>query len=237
MERKLAGSLTLSLMLVMSASGAKHPSNKAGTDADKQIRIRVHNYAQVDSRDLVSAEGIADGILHEAGVEAVWIECSAGDLPAKDAACDTPYGPTELVLNLLPKSMSARFQLGADRFGVALESEDGGYGFVAWIFSDLVKEAAAKEQLTRQVLLGTVISHELGHLLLSTNSHSPFGLMRAKWSHSELLAVEQRTMYFSSSESRRIQQGLRGRRQSAADRTQSASVSLLNAAGEIDVAR
>jgi hypothetical protein len=31
------------------------------------------------------------------------------------------------------------------------------------------------------VILGDVIAHELGHLLLGTNSHSPAGIMCAEW--------------------------------------------------------
>jgi hypothetical protein len=37
----------------------------------------------------------------------------------------------------------------------------------------------------RQVL-GLAIAHEIGHLLLNTNTHAAAGLMRAGWSRSEL---------------------------------------------------
>ena len=232
MKRKLAG-FTVSLILAMGAYAAPHSSASTGNVGQRQIRIRIHNYAQVDSRDLVNAERITDDILHDAGVEAVWMECSAGDIPAKDSACNIPPGPTDLRLNLLPQSMSDRFELGADKFGVALENAEG----VAWIFCDLVKDAAAKNQLTRSVLLGTVMSHELGHLLLSTNSHAPFGLMKAKWSSKELLAVEHNAMYFSSSESKRIQQAVIARQQSAVDKTQSANPRPLSIDSESSASR
>ena len=213
MKRELAGSLALGLILVTSAYGAPHTSVTAGTDGSKQITIRIHDYAQVEFSILVNAERVTDDILQEAGVEVVWIECSDGPMPAKQPACETPRGPAVLTLNLLPRSMSRRLHLPADAFGVALEDEEGGLGFDAWIFCDLVNDAAAQKQLTRSVLLGTVIAHELGHLLLSTNSHSAFGLMRANWSSKELSAVEHRAMYFSSPESKRIQQAVMSRRQ------------------------
>ena len=233
MKWKLAGSFTVSLILAMSAYAAPHSSASAKNAGERQIRIRIYNYAQVDSGDLVNAERITDDILHQAGVEAVWMECSAGDIPAKDTACKIPFGPMDVRLNLLPQSMAARFELGADKFGVALENAEG----VAWIFCDLVRDAAAKEKLTRSVLLGTVISHELGHLLLSTNSHSPFGLMKAKWSGKELLAVEHRAMYFSSSENKKIQQAVIARQQSAVDESQSANPRPLNIDSESNASR
>lgn len=214
MKKELAGSLALSLILVTRACGGPPTSATAGKDGDNQIMIRVHNYAQVESSILVKAERITDGILKEAGVEVAWVECSAGSGPAKGPTCDSPMGPTDVRLNLLPRSMSRRFHLRGDAFGVALEDAEGGLGSDAWIFCDLVKDAATQRQLTQSVLLGTVIAHEFGHLLLSTNSHSAFGLMRASWSRKELLAAEQRAMYFSTSESKRIQQVVMSRRQS-----------------------
>jgi hypothetical protein len=214
MKRELAGSLTLTLILATRACGAPQTSVAAGTDSANQITIRIHNYAQVESGVLANAERTTNDILQGAGVEVVWIECSAGNIPTKEAACEIPMGPTGLALNLLPRSMSGRFHLGIDAFGVALEDPEGGLGSYAWIFCDLVKDGAAQRQQSRSVLLGTVIAHELGHLLLSTNSHSAFGLMRANWSGKELSAVEHRAMYFSSSESKRIQQAMMSRRQS-----------------------
>jgi hypothetical protein len=214
MKKELAGTVALSLILATIAYGAPRTSVTDATDGDKQITIRVHNYAQVESSVLLNAERTTDDILQEAGVEVVWIECSAGSIPAKEPACETPMGPTDLMLNLLPRSMSERFHLRIDAFGVALEDAEAGLGSNAWIFCDLVKEVAAQRRLTQSVLMGTVIAHELGHLLLSTNSHSALGLMRANWSGKELSAVEHRAMYFSSFESKRIQQAMMSRRQS-----------------------
>jgi hypothetical protein len=214
MKKELAGSLALSLILVTRACGAPQTSVIAGTDSARQVTIRIHNYAQVELGFLANAERTTNDILHEAGVELVWLECSTGNMPAKEPECETPMGPTDLTLNLLPQSMSSRFHLRVDAFGVALEDAEGGLGSDAWIFCDLVKDAAAQRQLTQSVLLGTVIAHEFGHLLLSTNSHSAFGLMRANWSSKELSAVEHRAMYFSSFESKRIRQAMIVRRQS-----------------------
>jgi len=214
MKKELAGSVALSLILATTAYGASRTSVTDGTGSNKQITIRIHNYAQVESSVLFKAEQTTDDILREAGVAAVWVACSAGSIPAKEPSCETPMGPTNVILNLLPQSMSRLFHLRGDAFGVALEDAEGGLGSDAWIFCDLVKDAAAQRQLTQSVLLGTVIAHELGHLLLSSNSHSAFGLMRANWSRKELSAVEQRAMYFSSAESKRIQQAMMSRRQS-----------------------
>lgn len=200
--------LALSLILMAGACGAPRTSAATETDGGQQITVRIHNFAQVESSVLVKAERITDDILNEAGVQVVWRDLWIRQLPAKEPICEIPLSPTDLVLNLLPQSMSSRFHLRIGALGVALEDAEGGLGSSAWIFYDLVKDAAVRGQLTQEALLGTVVAHELGHLLLSKNSHSAFGLMQANWSGKELAAVERHTMYFSSSESKRIRQAV-----------------------------
>jgi hypothetical protein len=206
--------LELSLILVVGVCGVPRASTAAGTDDARQITVRIHNYAQVESSVLVKAERTKVDIFHEAGLQVVWLDCWTCQIPAKEPVCQIPIGPTDLILNLLPQSISRRSHVTVGALGVALEASETGSGFEAWIFCDLVKDAAIHGQLTQSVLLGTVIAHELGHLLLSTNSHSAFGPMRANWSSKELWAVEHRAMYFSSSESERIRQAVIARRQS-----------------------
>jgi hypothetical protein len=205
--------LALSLILVVGACGAQRTSAAARSHGVQQITVRIHNYAQVESSVLVKSERTTDEILSEAGLQVVWLDCWARRIPANEPVCESPMGPADLILNLLPQPMSRRFDLRIGALGVALEEAGGGLAFDAWIFCDLVKNAAAHGHLTHEVLLGTVIAHELGHLLLSTNSHSAFGLMREHWSGKDLSAVERRAMYFSSSESERIRQAVIARRQ------------------------
>jgi len=47
------------------------------------------------------------------------------------------------------------------------------------------------------VILGDAMAHELGHLLLGTNSHSESGLMRARWDQGNLAKAQKGTLSFS----------------------------------------
>jgi hypothetical protein len=51
-------------------------------------------------------------------------------------------------------------------------------------------------------LLGYAMAHELGHLLLGTNSHSPTGLMRADWRTKDLIDMSQGGLRFSEEQAR-----------------------------------
>ena len=93
MKKELAGSLALALILVASAYGAPHTAGTAGADSSKQITIRIHDYAQVESSVLRNAERTTDDILQEAGVEVLWIECSAGPIPPRSPRAKLQGGP------------------------------------------------------------------------------------------------------------------------------------------------
>jgi hypothetical protein len=48
------------------------------------------------------------------------------------------------------------------------------------------------------------MAHELGHLLLGSNSHSPTGLMRADWRTKDLTGMAQGGLVFSDEQAQRM---------------------------------
>src|SRR5690348_6263299 len=57
-------------------------------------------------------------------------------------------------------------------------------------------------------LLGYVAAHEIGHLLLGTNSHAVAGIMHAHWTAGELTSTKLREMVFLASEAREMKERL-----------------------------
>lgn len=191
---------------------------------ERQITVRLRNYAQVESAVLASAETTASKILHEAGTETVWVLCFDGTTWSGEMACTSQPGPMDLTLNVLPFSMSQAFQRRGDVFGHASEGSDQAFGCTAWIFFDSIKSFATERELSLAPLLGHALAHELGHLLMGANSHSGVGLMSAHWSSRELLAANQGGLFFSASESRRLEKAALARWQAASHGVQSAEV-------------
>ena len=61
-----------------------------------------------------------------------------------------------------------------------------------------VEELARGQQLvSKGQILGHAVAHEIGHLLMGTNSHSSRGLMRGNWNVDELRAMAERQLLFS----------------------------------------
>ena len=53
-------------------------------------------------------------------------------------------------------------------------------------------------------MFGSVMAHELGHLLLGLNSHSVKGLMRARWGRDELQRMGMGTLLFLPEQGKRM---------------------------------
>jgi hypothetical protein len=222
MKTQLAGGLILSLFVAASSHATPQVALTARPNDEKHITVRVRNYARVEPGVLLKGGSTANKILQEAGVDTVWVLCFDGSTWSKDVACTNLTGPMDLTVNVLPFSMSHGFHLRGEAFGIAAEDGEQGFGCDAWIFYDPIKSFAGERELSVAQLSGHVFAHELGHLLLGTNSHSGIGLMRAQWSSRELHAADHGGLFFSASESRRIQKAVLARWQARPGGVQSA---------------
>lgn len=192
---------------------AESHSSHAGTqDGLRTIAIYVYDYADARRSVLSEAERTATGILGKAGVETVWVDCPRDNASPTNPACVASPDPTHLILRVLPDSMSKGLQqVHGDAMGFTALGER--FNCNAWIFYGGVKDFSLEQQLTLERLLGAVIAHELGHLLLGENVHASAGLMHGYWTNRELLDIESSRMIFSETESERIQSGVIARYQ------------------------
>lgn len=215
MKTKLASGLVLNFLLMANPSKAALSSQTTPSNDLVAITIGLYDYAHTKPAELLQAERTAAAILLKAGVKAVWLACPvANDTSPSTPACAVPGDPTHLTLRLVPGAMSGRLRfvdgdaLGFAALGAKLSCD-------AWIFYDRVKDFALEQRLTFERLLGSVMAHELGHLLLNENRHSDTGLMHGHWSRGELLAIECARLVFSDTEGKGIHSGAIARREAA----------------------
>ena len=72
---------------------------------------------------------------------------------------------------------------------------------IANVFMNRVTEQAAIGEFSVSRMLGHAIAHEIGHLLLGDNSHSPGGIMVAPWSKQDLWRMSKGKLLFTHQES------------------------------------
>jgi hypothetical protein len=212
MITRLGNGLVLGFLFTASFAWAGQPS-AVSTDEGQQITIGVYDYAQAGLGILLKAEHVADGILKNAGVSIVWLACSADKTAPGNPRCEDLIGPLKIVVHIEPDFMTRKLRQKSDVFGLAAGIEEGEFPRDVWIFYDQAKELTVNKKLILPQILGSVIAHELGHLLLGANCHSMTGLMRARWSWEELIAADRGELDFSNSERARIQNSVLARHQ------------------------
>ena len=147
--------------------------------SDLHLTVRVVDYVNLQASRRSQAEATAKRILGQAGVMADFVECFSGGDAIPNPACTTVPGPTNLVLRIA----QPRFALDREQFGYALITPEGGVYITVFINPEIRK--ATVGILSDGVLLGHAIAHEIGHLLLGTNSHSPSGIMKPVLRHAD----------------------------------------------------
>jgi hypothetical protein len=192
----------MAAVLVTVGAGPAH----AGQDDPAGLRtmvVRTYNGFGVPGRDLARAESTAGDIFADIGIRAVWIECGSGRHPqtATPSVCGKPVTPAEVLLR-----MGAAGRLDAPSLmGSALvTSRAGAPSMLATVFVDRVLDVARAAGVDPRVLIGRVIAHEIGHVLLSNDAHATSGLMRANWLQAELRGTRPGDWHFLSSEARVI---------------------------------
>jgi len=204
--------------LTVSTYGATHASPATGKKERGTITIGIYNYAHAEPGLLLKAQRTAASILWKAEVETVWHDCTTDDASRSSTACAALDDPTHLTLRIAPDAMSNRWrQEHGDALGFAVVG--GQFCCYASVLYDRVTKLNEEKRLDLASLLGTVMAHELGHLLLNDTSHANAGLMRANWSCEELSAISRGWLLFSDAERKRIQNGVIARHQVASSVT------------------
>jgi len=184
------------------------PSSRAWSKeiavAEMRVTILVHNDAGISSGTLRGAEMEASRVFRQSGIAAKWLNCPLPpEGPEDPAQCRTAEFPAYLQLRIARRSRN----LSEITFGISYLSADGS-GCYANLFYERVEEMHQRSRVNLASLLGDVAAHEIGHLLLGTNSHAASGIMRARWQNGELGSIGTGTLFFSEAESRQMRSKL-----------------------------
>jgi hypothetical protein len=176
--------VVIGLGLFMMGSGVfGQDTLAAGAEADPSpaITILLYNYAHASARTLAGTEREAGRILKEAGVETAWLDCPTEHLAiAAPEPCRKSPEPAELVLRILPSATKNGFRDTV--FGCAILPA------YASVYYDRAALLAGSDDAEFELptILGFAMAHELGHLLLGSNSHSESGIMQGQWGRKQI---------------------------------------------------
>jgi hypothetical protein len=178
----------VTLVFVLLGRGA------AATHEGAQLTVVVFNDAHAPEHVVQQAKEAAGRIFRRAGVEISWrshVEVS-GNNP-------------NFFVRIVPSSIT----LAEEDFGVAFVGNDG-LGIQADVFYSGIRRVVQHSSADEAEVLGHVMAHELGHLLLGLGSHSGTGIMQPHWTPIQLHRLLMGTLDFNKQQSKTIRARLNG---------------------------
>ncbi|HKD50905.1 MAG TPA: hypothetical protein VKB90_08915 [Candidatus Acidoferrum sp.] len=201
---KLLTVITGTLAFVLVVLGALPVPSASGQSDLIQLRVSVFNSSAVLPSTVDRAESEAGQVLRDAGVGVIWLNCPQNaQHEAALGSCSEASFPSHLHLRIVRASRGLR----ATTVGISFVAEDG-RGCYADLFYQPIQQLQEETQVSPSVVLGHAMAHELGHLLLGTNSHSSSGLMRSHWTGEDLARASKGNLRFSQEQSVRIRNRL-----------------------------
>jgi len=145
------------------------------------VRVLLTNLAEVPAGMLDHAKAEAVAVFERSQISLEWSDAKA---------CETRCLFVRIVAK--PIGTESRKQ---SVVGIAPGTREA-RGKFAWVFYDRICIYSADLQLDASQMLGHVIAHELGHLLLPHGAHSLTGVMRPAWDRAQENGVIQGVLTF-----------------------------------------
>jgi hypothetical protein len=163
------------------------------------LRFNVKDYVGLTQVRLADTIESVTAIYAAAGVEVGWTyRCFRRCRGQVEVAQKSSAGEAmDLTILIFPEEMTST-AFPTSVMGIAPSAS-----FVAYAFFDRVAEFARRRKLLAATVLGHVIAHEVGHLLLR-EGHTERGLMRAEWFQQDLELAQTGLLGFTSEQGARI---------------------------------
>jgi hypothetical protein len=221
MNTTLRWTLSAGLAMASGLTGLGHVAAAASSGTSPAITIHVRNYAGVAPRTLTEAEQVATGIFRKAGVETGWaavvVIAENGHVNSADHQAFTL---ADIQLNIFPEVMSDRSGLSNNVMGLAPGSGpdrgiisvlDSKIRTIFWRTLSEYSMGYMDRHVSMGQVLGYVIAHEVGHLLLNQQVHSPHGIMREDWSLKDFRDMASGMLLFTPQQAEFLRADVRSR--------------------------
>jgi hypothetical protein len=164
------------------------------------LPVVVYDDAGVPSRVLTRAEEHYSTVLANAGITVEWVRPQ----PERTAArVDTPA----LTIHIMSPARGKRLRLTGYSVCLGLALSNAQTGDTAVVLYEQIRAAAGTRHWNLPLILGHVMAHETGHLLLG-DQHSVTGVMKATWRERDLSEIGQGRSRFTRTEANEMRRKL-----------------------------
>jgi hypothetical protein len=199
---------------------ASGPESRSGEDRTPlRIKVYVYNHAKVSAAVLEHARQEVVRVYRAAGVEAEWVDCARAIEEVDNyPGCRPSLSRHDwFAVQIVSQPMMGGLRLEPSRVGLAALPEQGGFGNWAVVCSQCAEQSVKGvpslegRPAAFGTILGDLMAHELGHLLLGTPRHSSLGVMRPHWNRVDLEDAVRGLMCFTAKQAQRIGAQVRDR--------------------------
>jgi hypothetical protein len=181
------------------AAQANAPEVVVGAaEPERRLIVAFHNYAGVSRETLERAESEATRIFDKAGVKVEWLERAVSPEAAGPSVDELFPGVPVCFLRLLPDSMLNKFQRPAGELGFAT-------GTSIYVFVGRAQRLSVVVTAGIPTVLGHIMAHEIGHVLLGENSHAPGTIMTSQLCEEQRQRAAWVRLEFSKAQAEKMQ--------------------------------
>ena len=183
---------TLTVLVVVGLTGTARTTMAEPHDL-LTLLVRVTNQTEIPQGPLARALAEATRIYNQIGVRLVWTENSAAEYRFTVRIISKPLGGERVTdlhaLGAVPGTKEKR-------------------GSLAYAYFGPIERLARAAGTDVAVILGHVIAHELGHLLLPPDSDSMLGVMGTGWNRAQVEAAKKGELVFTKGQEKAIREKL-----------------------------
>ena len=163
-------------------AGTSQTSERAATP---RLTVRIYGFPELPMSLIKEAAAEARRMLEGTKIQFTWLDCVRPELAE---SCMGPGVLTDLDVRIIPTALPQATEAALGF--TAVESETSA---AAFIFYDRVSALQSRTRPPATVL-GRVLAHEIGHMLLPAGGHCDVGLMRGQWSAADLAVTSLATL-------------------------------------------
>jgi hypothetical protein len=200
----MQGGIRLFCILATVLAATNEPLRAQTGDATARIAVGICDKSGLGASIRAIALSEASNAFRSAGIRVDWVDLEGTVGPATFELtslerCEIPVSDVDFVVVIARGAPD-----GAGREELGFAQVNARPFRRAYVLHDRVSEFVDRYDLgserDRSVILGYVIAHELGHLMMPETGHTHGGIMAAVWGYSERSAALRGTLGFTARE-------------------------------------
>jgi len=160
----------------------------------------VASYSQGSPAVVSGAEREASRIFSKCGIYLVWTNCPEPHTADSPSLCYKESAPGEIHMRIMARHLND--VLPDSVFGFAIAPKLASVYFEP---AAQLTKVLGNPELNHPAILGCLMAHEIGHLLLGQNAHATSGIMQAQWNAQQIRDASMGLLSFTTKQAKLMQ--------------------------------